>query len=305
VKGMFDLAIPARRLSARETLELAIAAETHGWGGVWLSEVLGLDALVELGAIATATDRVRTGTAIVPITTRSITVLAMAASTLAQLAPGRIHLGVGVSTPEIVDHRHDRAVISPTAEAAAACDLIRALLRGETIAHQARPALRSTRISAPQVPPRVLLAALGPRMTEVAYRHAEGLSLNLVPESDYRERVARRPSPDFEVQMLMRVACEPEAADVSALKKELAGYLRVPVYGRQLSVHYDLDRILSAPDIASAGEAVTDEILHGLAVVGSPVECRRRLIQMVEYGLAPLVVPFGDPMKCIRALGTS
>src|SRR5262249_5390350 len=113
----YDLALPTRRLSASQALELGERVEAAGGRGGWLSEVLALDALVTLGMLAARTPRLRLGTCIVPITTRSPAVLAMAAATLAQLAPGRIHLGLGLSTPGLVAERHGRPVRRPLAEA--------------------------------------------------------------------------------------------------------------------------------------------------------------------------------------------
>lgn len=293
--------MPARRLSAPDTVRLAEEAERAGWAGVWLSEVLGLDALVTLGAIANSTSRVRLGTAIVPITTRSLTVLAMASSTLAQLVPGRFHLGIGVSTPEIVDWRHDRPVVDPPGEAAAACGLLRRLLAGQTVDHGGLPRLQGTRIAAPEVPPPILLAALGRRMTEVAHQHADGVVLNLVPE----ETISRRAEapPGFEVQLLLRVAVEPDAGDLTSLRRELAGYLRVPVYSQALEGFFDLEPVTNAPDVATAADRLPEDVVDQLAVVGSAAGCRARLERLVSRGVTPLVLPVGNLAGCLEALG--
>lgn len=299
----FDLVVPHRGLTARDSVRLAKAAEQAGWTGVWLQEVLGLDALVTLGAIAQETSRVRFGTAIVPITTRSVTLLAMAASTLSQLAPGRFHLGVGVSTPEIVARRHDRPIVEPTVEAAAACELIRQLLDGDTVEHETLPHLENTRIAAPDIPPPVLLAALGLSMTEVAVRHADGLVLNLLTEDEVLQRARSRPAIGFEVQLVIRVAVEPSPGELASLKKELAGYARVPVYRRMLTGLFDLEAINEAPNVAAAAGRVSDDMVEQLAVVGSPDECRGRLQHLRKQGITPLVRPVGDIERCIDGLG--
>ena len=105
--------IAARRLSTSDVIELSVLAEKNGWSGAWLAEVLSLDATVLLGALTQKTSRIELGTAIIPVSTRSAALLAMMASTLSQLAPGRISIGFGVSTPEIVKRRHDRPVEFP------------------------------------------------------------------------------------------------------------------------------------------------------------------------------------------------
>ena len=50
--------IAARRMTASEVIELSVLAEKNGWSGVWLAEVLSLDASVLLGALTQKTSRI-------------------------------------------------------------------------------------------------------------------------------------------------------------------------------------------------------------------------------------------------------
>jgi probable F420-dependent oxidoreductase len=307
LSGSYDLLLPSRRLRAPDAVRMAVTAERLGWRGVWASEVLSLDALVLAGAIILSTRGVRVGTAVVPITTRSPTLLAMAAATLAQLAPGRFHLGVGLSTPVIVDERHGRPVTKPVHEARAAVRIIRSALRGERVSNEERPRVTDLRIDAPEEPPAVHLAALGPRMTQTAIDCADGMMLNLATADDaaHRAAQARARTPGFETFLLVRACVEPTADDRGVLRKEVAGYARVPVYQEQFArAGHDLRAAAAAPNLAAAAAALPDDLLDAVTVTGSAEECRGRLDALVAAGVTPLVVPVGRSVAVERTLTT-
>src|SRR5205807_1076971 len=91
-----DLAM-CRRVAAR--------AEELGYESLWVADTgAGPDAFVVAAAAGLATRRVRVGTAVVPIYTRALPVLAAGAGSCAQLMAGRSFvLGLGVSSETIVE----------------------------------------------------------------------------------------------------------------------------------------------------------------------------------------------------------
>src|SRR5437660_9753277 len=86
----------------RRAVELCARAEQLGYTDVWSAEVGATDAFSPLAAIAVKTDRVRLGTALVPVFTRPPALTAMSAAGLQQLSGGRFVLGIGTSSPAIV-----------------------------------------------------------------------------------------------------------------------------------------------------------------------------------------------------------
>lgn len=302
----FDLALPARRLTANAAVELAITAEQRGWAGVWSPEVLGLDAIVMSGVLATVTPRLRVGTTIVPITTRSVAVLGMAASTIAQLGPGRFHLGLGVSTPTIVEARHERPAEPPLAVARGAFETLRAILQGGTVTRDAHPAVRDLRIDAPAEPPPLLLAALGPRMLDLAYELADGVILNLLPLQAAREHVDRasdRARDGFEQVLLTRVCVDPTDEDRRKLTREVASYCRVDVYARNFERSgYDLAGVRAASSLDDAVDRLPDGLVDEVVIVGDAGHCRERLSQLAAVGVSPLVMAAGSDDAVTRIL---
>src|SRR5438093_1403616 len=84
---------------------VAERAEALGYESIWIADTgAGPDAFVVAAAAALATQRLRLGTAVIPIYTRALSVLAAGAGSCAQLMPGRpFVLGLGVSSETIVD----------------------------------------------------------------------------------------------------------------------------------------------------------------------------------------------------------
>src|SRR5205814_1055718 len=97
VRVKLGCAVEAGR-SLPEALERVRAAERLGYESVWSSQLPGSrDTALVLAAYAQATERVRLGTAVLPIYTRHPTAMAQMALTLDELSAGRFILGIGVS----------------------------------------------------------------------------------------------------------------------------------------------------------------------------------------------------------------
>jgi alkanesulfonate monooxygenase SsuD/methylene tetrahydromethanopterin reductase-like flavin-dependent oxidoreductase (luciferase family) len=292
-----EIVLPARRLTAPAILDLARRAEASGWAGVWVSEVLSLDAAAVLGAIAVSTSRVRIGASILPVSTRSAALLAMTASTVAQLAPGRVAFGLGVSTPGIVADRHDRPVRRPVAETIGTLDVVRRALRGESVTRAAEPTVTDLRIDPlPAEPPPVLLGAFGPRLIQVAHAHADGLVLNTVTgavAADLAAAGRAAAGPGYPTLLSQRMCVEPTPDDDAAARREIASYCRVPAYAESMTRQgWDL-AALRAADPADAAAHLPDDLFAELCWLGSAADCRDRLDALAKTGVHPLCVPVG------------
>ncbi|GAA4627808.1 hypothetical protein GCM10023196_041560 [Actinoallomurus vinaceus] len=86
-----------------EVAEAARRAEELGFDDVWMpdSQTLWRDAFTALACAALRTERVRLGTAVTNLVTRHPSVVAAAARTVAELAPGRFVLGIGVGNSSV------------------------------------------------------------------------------------------------------------------------------------------------------------------------------------------------------------
>src|SRR5207248_4279141 len=94
---------PVEMTGVGEAVRLSARAEALGYTDVFSSEAGHADAFSPLAALAMATATVRLGTALVPVYTRPPALVAMSAAGLHHLSGGRFVLGLGASTPPIVE----------------------------------------------------------------------------------------------------------------------------------------------------------------------------------------------------------
>lgn len=294
----WEICLPSRGVSPADAINLASLVEDLGYGGIWASEVAGHDAVALLAAIAMRTSRIRLGTAIIPLTTRSPALLAMGAATLAHLAPGRSTIGLGVSSRAIVEQWHDRSFRNPLSATSDALNIIHQAFSGDATEYQGRVfGSHGFKLeNPPDIRPNFYLAALGPAMRGLATEQCDGVILNFLPRSRSTEVVAQAtPSRRFEVTALVRVSVEGEApGGVGRLRKELASYLRLEQYSKWLAGFGYGDALAAlqgASGLEEMAARVPNDLLRDVSVLGDARSCRTQLEQMCAAGVTPLVVP--------------
>jgi F420-dependent oxidoreductase-like protein len=95
--------------AAREVVEM----EKAGLDLVWVAEAYGFDSPSLMGYLAALTEKVEIGAAILPIYTRTPTLIAMTAAGIDALSDGRFHLGLGASGPQVIEGFHGVAYTNP------------------------------------------------------------------------------------------------------------------------------------------------------------------------------------------------
>lgn len=306
----WDVCLPSRGLSPYEAMDLAARAEELGYGGVWASEVAGHDSIALLAVMATRTSRLRLGTAVVPAGTRSPAVLAMGAATLAQLAPGRVVIGTGVSSRSIVEEWHGREFGRPLSAVGDTLEIMRQALAGGTTDYEGKGQhSRGFRLQKPpDLPPALFLAALGPSMRKLAAERFDGMILNFLPRSRIGQVLVQTPpTGTFEVTSLVRVSIDQESeAGERRLRKELASYLRVDQYRRWLdSLQLPLADAAPTDPVAAIAARIPNVVLTDIAIMGDPASCREQLQQMCDAGVTPIVMPdaeVGDTASILRTV---
>jgi 5,10-methylenetetrahydromethanopterin reductase len=213
------LRIPACR-PVPEVADAARAAEAAGFTDIWVpdSQTLWRDPFVTLAGIAAATRHVRLGTAVTNVVTRHPSVVAAAGRTVAELAPGRFVLGVGVGN----------SAVEPVGLRSSTHAGLRAGLTALREGLHRGPEAEGTS----GVP--LHLAASGPRNLALAGEAADGAILlagaspPLVTAAVTRVREAARsagrPEPEVTVSAFCRVTDDPErdAAQLKPVCAELA-----------------------------------------------------------------------------------
>jgi probable F420-dependent oxidoreductase len=287
-------------------------AEILGYESLWIADTgAGPDAFVVAAMAAMVTRGARIGTAVVPLYTRALPVHAAGAGSVAQLAPGRFILGVGVSSETIVDTWGGVPFRRPLARMRESVAVLRQMLAGERVTFDGKTVrTRNFRIVSP--PPRpvpIYVAALMPAMLELAGEIADGVILNFMPVDAVprmlahvragAERAGRDPATIEVVARFQTVVTDDVAPARSAIRHMMGPYFATTVYNRFVAwcgfadEARAIDAAWRARDRERNVGAVTDAMIDRLAIIGPADYCRARLAEFVAAGVTtPMIQPF-------------
>jgi probable F420-dependent oxidoreductase len=292
--GSWGLTVPLTGLELAAHAELLRALPGWGYTDAWSSETAGADAFTPLALAAVAEPRLRLGTAIVPVFTRGPALIAQSAASLAALAPGRFSLGLGASSPVIVEQWNGIAFDQPYRRTRDVLRFVTRALSGEKVSADFDTfTVSGFRLEQPPaVPVPILLAALRPQMLALAGREADGAILNWLAAADVGRCVTAIGNPASRIVARIFV-CPTEDADyVRTLGRRLiAAYLNVPAYAefhRWLGRGPRLERMWQLWETggrAAAAQAVPDDVVDELVLHGSPRSCRDQVLRYVEAGV--------------------
>lgn len=322
----FTIPLPGVPLSAHR--EVVAALPDLGYTDVWSAEADGTDGFTPLALASAWAPQLRLGTGIVPVYTRGAALLAQSAATLAEAAPGRFSLGIGVSSQVIVEAWNGLRQDHPYARARDTIRFLRAAFTGERVAREYETfAVRGFRLGVvPEEPPPILLAALREGMLRLAGREADGAILNWLSPDDTRKLVpiveAAAPGKvpatsgndpaGSSKEIVARIFVLPveDRETVRAIAtRAIAGYLTVPVYaefhrwlGRGDTLA-EMWRLWDAGERRQAAAAVPDSVIDDLIVHGSPQACRERVQQYVDAGATtPVIMLLPGPYDAVEAV---
>ena len=299
---------PDTRMSQR----VAKRAEDLGYESLWIADVGGPDPFVVAAAAAAATERVRIGTAVIPAYTRTPPVIAGAAATCAELAPGRFVLGVGASSENIVQNWSGVPFRRPLARVRETVTTVRAILAGERTDFDGRTlSTHGYRLLMKKPEPAIPIhvGALMPPMLELAGEIADGVTLNMMPVEAVPRMVehvragATRAGKDpstLEIVARFQVCVTDDKAAARAVLRAVFGpYFATSVYNRFVAwcgFDDEAKEILAgwqAKDRGRVAGGVTDAMIDRIGILGSAAECRERIEAFRAAGVTtPMVSPF-------------
>lgn len=290
-----------------------LAAE--GYTDVWSSETNAHDAFTPLAMAAAWEPSLRLGVAVVPVYTRGPALLAQSVAALADAAPGRVAVGLGASSPAIVERWNGLEFDRPYQRVRDTLRFLRTALTGEKVTHDYETfSVRGFRLGVrPPEPPALLLGALRSGMLRLAGSEADGAVVNWLSPDDVRT-VVPHVGEGREIAVRLFVIPTDDAEAARGLgRRMIAEYLNVPVYaafhewlgrGELLTPMWEAWR---SGDRAGALEAVPDAVVDDLVIHGSPEACRERVEAYVEAGITtpmPMVIAPPDQLpEVIHALG--
>ena len=122
----------------KESAAQAVALEKAGLDTVWVAEAYGFDGVSLMGYLAAVTDRVEIGAAILPIYTRTASLLAMTAAGVDALSDGRCILGLGASGPQVIEGFHGVPYTQPLTKTREIIDVCRMAWKRERLTYEGK-----------------------------------------------------------------------------------------------------------------------------------------------------------------------
>jgi probable F420-dependent oxidoreductase len=293
--------------------------ETLGYTDAWTAEATAGDGFTPLVLASQWAPKLRLGTAIIPAFTRGPALMAQTAASLAELAPGRVALGIGTSSDVIVERWNGIPFQDPYKKVRDMTRFLKLALSGEKVDEAFETfTIKGFKLGRPlAVPPQILIAALRPGMLKLAGKESDGVIINWLSADDVSKVVAvvNEAAGGAPREVVARLFVCPNA-DRELVHKmarfSIAAYLNVPVYakfhewlgnGPELQGMWDAWK---AGDRKAALAAIPDEVVDRLVIHGTPDECRAHIQRFVDAGVttpALAVLPFGiDQRQAIRDL---
>ena len=308
-------------------------ADRLGYDAVWVAEAYGWDAFTICTQLAVATERIRIGTGIVNVFSRSPALIAQTAGSLDLISNGRFILGLGTSGHQVVEGWHGVKFERGVRRIRETMEIVRIVLKRERLKYEGeifhldmglKLITRPVRDSIP-----FYLATLTPSGVALAGEMADGWLPVFFSPAHYDEVIrpglekgaerAGRPLSELSICPIQPVVVTSDRkAGREASRAHLALYIggmgsREKNYYNQLWCSYGYEEearriqdlyLERRKDEATA--AISDEMVDLTTIIGPAEECRERLEELAKVGVdevaVALSVPGNDPAETLAAL---
>ncbi|MSO58938.1 MAG: LLM class flavin-dependent oxidoreductase [Ilumatobacteraceae bacterium] len=312
----------------REGMEYVTYAESHGFDAVWQADSrLVRDAIVPMAAFAAISDTIKIGSGVVDCWTRNPARLAATFSTLDDLAPGRVILGIGAWWDPLAQ----KVGVSRDKPLRAMREIItsvRALLANETVTFQGEfvhlDGVELDYVYQDRRPKDVpiYLGATGMQMMELAGEIADGVVLNYLVSPDYNrqaiehlaigaDKAGRNWQNIDRPQLVVCSVHEDRATAIDMARLMVTQYLGqqphiMKASGVPQSLLDKVGEVLTWPathdQVVAASKLVPDDIVHMLTASGTPDDARQKVSEYISDGATcPILYPLGDVYATIDA----
>jgi len=304
----------------RQGMEIAQYAESKGFHAIWQAESrLVREATVPMAAFLAVTERIKVGSGVVNNWTRNPALLAATFSTLDDLAPGRVILGIGAWWDPLAAKVGIKRT-KPLLAMRETIEAVRALLADETVTYDGEfvhlDGVELDYVHQERRPKDVpiYLGATGMQMMELAGEIADGVVLNYLVSPQYNDMAmdhlergahkAGRSATDLDRPQL--VVCsldEDRGAALDAARLLVTQYLGqqphiMKASGVPESLLEEIGKVLTWPataeQVEAASKLVPDDIVQMITASGTADECRAKVAEYVHRGCTcPILYPLG------------
>ncbi len=307
-----------------EAIEYVRHAEERGFDTVWQAESrLAREATIPMAAFLAHTERIKVGSGVVNNWTRNPALLASTFSTLDDLAPGRVILGIGAWWDPLAS-QVGITRIRPLRAMRETVEAVRALLANQEVTYSGEFVQFDNVVldyvhqerRAKDVP--IYIGATGMKMMELTGEIADGVLLNYLVSPDYNVRAmealergaakAGRSIDDLDRPQLVVISMsENRQAGLDGARMLVTQYLGqqphiMKASGVPEALLDEIGTVLSWPathqQVAEASKLVPDDIVQLIAAAGTPDECKAKVAEYVAAGCtSPILYPLGPDVR--------
>ncbi len=284
--GIFAGDVIDRGGSFDDLVAAAATTASQGFAGFWLPQIFAYDALTALAVIGREVDGVELGTAVVPTYPRHPMMLAAQALTTNAACRGRLTLGIGLSHQIVIESMLGYSFDKPVRHMREYLSILGPLVSEGSVSFTGETLTGNGTVEVPgSVPCPILIAALGPKMLELAGTMADGTVTWMTGPATVGDHIAPsiraaadaggRPAPRVVSALPVLVTDDPDGA------RERAGRA-FAIYGQLPSYRAMLDRegAEGPADVALVGDEAT--VAAGIARMG---EAGATDFLAVEFGI--------------------
>jgi len=291
---------------------------------LWVPESWGREAFVSLGALSQVTKRVRIGTAIISIHSRTPATVAMGISTLDILSNNRSVLGLGVSTPALVENWHGIKFNYPIEKLREYLQCIKLVMKGTKVFFVGKYyKINNFKIlfKPPRENPPIYIAAINDKMIDLSCQLANGVLLYLRPKNELpkavkniKKKLKLSGTKNFEICCAFITAVSDKYPDQARVRaaKTLAFYIAIGKYynkflrenGFEIEVENITEEYIKN-GLVNVHNFVSDKMLTSLTISGTRDECRKSLREFNQSGISLPIIqinPVGNTENSIREL---
>jgi 5,10-methylenetetrahydromethanopterin reductase len=292
-------------VSTSDVFEIALKCETSKViQSFWMGEVRNFDAGVTLATVATMSKRIRLGTSILNVYSRSPAQLAMLVRTMQEVSGGRFTLGIGVSTPALIEGFHGFEFDAPMQRMGEYIEKLRELLEGEKPRGESLILKKTNAKLVGNLPPpaKILVAALNRKMTRLAGEKADGVIFNFLTPSSAKQKISwfnegietsKRKLIETEVCTQLYIDAEYKE---DHLKRLLYFYSSSEAYRKHFaSLGFEREasemaRAWHDSDRDRVMRAITPELIAGLSVAGDKSKLIHQIDELGESGIDTVIL---------------
>jgi len=309
------ITIPLDGFHNRHFHELVRHAEKLGFTDAWTYETFETDAFTPVAAAAVATERMRLGTALVPVFTHPAALIAMSAASVQQISGGRFVLGVGISTPTIVEQWMGVPYRKPLTRLRETVAALRMAFSGQRVVMQGKEVrINGFRLGVPlETPPPIYVGGQGEQMLKTAGELGDGVIVNFISPEAFPQmlehirtgaRAAGKNADNIDVVCRIVIAVDQDEQIVrEELRRELTAYLTVPQYNKFFCEIGYQNEARSALEAWNAGDRkkalslVPDSMVDAIFISGTPDRWRTRLRDYEKAGITTAAFKFNSYAK--------